>query len=189
MLNKSVARRYAEAIFSIAQEVQSVDSFESALKEVASLLEASSDLAEYMYHPLIPSRAKKETAEQLFAGKLSPMILDFIKLVIDKRRERYLVAISEEYISLADEARNIIKAELTTAMPLSDAEVEEITSKLSVSIGKNIRLQVKVDPSLLGGIKIRVGDRVIDASVAKKLAMLQSDMSKAKISTRIGVSE
>ncbi|MGE5455265.1 MAG: F0F1 ATP synthase subunit delta [Methylocystaceae bacterium] len=189
MLNKSVARRYAEAIFSIAQEVQSVDSFETELIEVASLLEASSDLAEYLYHPLIPARAKRETAEQLFADRLSSSILDFIKLVIDKRRERYLVAISEEYTTLADEARNIIKAELTTAMPLSDAEINEITTKLSASTGKNIRLQVKIDPSLLGGIKIRVGDRVIDASVAKKLAMLKSDMSKAKISTTIGVSE
>jgi len=181
MLNKTVARRYAEAFFAIAQERQQVDSLENELKSVAALLAEYEDLASFLYHPLIPPRNKVEVMDQLLANKLSPVTLDFVKLVIQKRRERYLVAISEEYTALADEARNIIKAELTTAKPLTEEAVAEIREKLSQSTGKTVRLDVKVDPSLLGGIKVRVGDRVIDASVAKQLTMLKEELSRAKV--------
>ena len=83
---------------------------------------------------------------------------------------------------MADEARNIKKAELISAMPVSDEDVKTLSDNLSRSTGKTIQLNLTIDPALIGGIKIRMGDKIIDASVTKKLEMLKKNLKTAKIS-------
>jgi len=103
-------------------------------------------------------------------------------MIIDKRRELYIATILEEYKAMADEARNIMKAELISAQEVPEEEVAGLAEKLSVSSGKKIQLKQVVDPSLIGGVKIRMGDKIIDATVAKKLQMLKEKLKKVKIS-------
>jgi F-type H+-transporting ATPase subunit delta len=182
MLNKSVARRYAEAYFSIAKEANKIDEYQIELGKIVQIIQETEGLAEYFAHPMIPSKEKKELANKLFAQAVSPLTLNFLLLVLDKKRQTYLDLIFKEFEEMADESRNIKKAELISAMAVSDEDVKTLSETLSRSTGKTIQLRLTIDPSMIGGVKIRMGDKIIDASVAKKLDMLKKSLKTAKIS-------
>jgi ATP synthase, F1 delta subunit len=182
MLNKSVARRYAEAFFSIASEANKIDDYQAELGKIVQSIKETEGLEEYFAHPLIPAKEKKDLASKIFTEAVSPLTLNFLLLIIDKKRETYLELILQEYEDMADESRNIKKAELISAMPVSEQDVQTLADNLSRSTGKTIKLDLTVDPSMIGGLKIRIGDKIIDASVAKKLEMLKKNLKTAKIS-------
>jgi len=182
MLNKSVARRYAEAFFSIAQEAGKIDDYQTELANIVQSIEEVEGLKQYFAHPLVPNLEKKDVAKQLFSSKVSAVTLNFLLMVLDKKRQTYLEVIFKEYEEMADESRNIKKAELISAMPVSDEDVKSLAETLSSSTGKTIQLELTIDPAMLGGVKIRMGDKIIDASVAKKLEMLKKNLKAAKIS-------
>lgn len=182
MLNKSVARRYAEAFFSIAREAGKVDEYQQELELVVRAIDETDLLKEYFAHLLIPAKEKKELASKIFAGQISQATLNFVSIIIDKKREAYLALITEQYTDMADEQRNILKAEMYSACEIPEGDVNELAERLSASTGKKVQLKPMVDPSLLGGIKIRIGDQIVDATVAKKLEMLKKAMKQAKIS-------
>lgn len=182
MLNKSVARRYAEAFFSIAQESGKVDQFQQELEKVVQIISETEHLQEYFDHLLIPPKEKKELIDKIFADQVSSLTLNFLSMIIDKRRGNYIALIVDEYKVMADETRNITKAELISAREVSEEDIKILAEKLSASTGKTVQLKLQVDPSLLGGVKIRMGDQVIDATVAKRLDMLKEQLKQVKIS-------
>lgn len=182
MLNKSVARRYAEAFFSIARESNKIDEYQAELEIVIQAIDEVEGMKEYLAHLLVPAKAKKELIQKIFAEQISTMTMNFLLMVIDKRRESYLEAIYKEYVDMADESRDIKKAELFAAREVPEQELEELAQKLSSSTGKKVILKLTVDPSLLGGVKIRMGDQIVDGTVAKKLQMLKENLKQAKIS-------
>lgn len=182
MLNKSVARRYAEAFFSLAQEANKIDEYQTEMEKILATLEEVPDLKSYLGHLLVPAKDKKDILVKIFAGQVSQMTLNFLLMVVDKRREGYLGVIVDEYKTMADEFRNITKADLISAKEIPTDEVEVLAGKLSASTGKVVQLRQVVDESLIGGVKLRIGDRIIDATVAKKLEMLKDQLKKIKIS-------
>lgn len=182
MLNRSVARRYAEAFFSIAQEQNKIDQFQQELEKLVQVIEETENLKEYLAHLLVPANEKKEMVAKIFTDQISSTTLNFLNVLIDKRREAYITTIAVEYRDMADESRNIAKADLIAAQEVSEEDVKMLAEKLSVSMGKTVQLKVSVDPSLLGGVKIRLGDQIIDGTVAKKLAMLKEQLKQVKIS-------
>lgn len=182
MLNKSVARRYAEAFFSIARENNKINDYQLELETVVKTIQEVDNLREYMNHLLIPVAAKKDVLKQLFAEQLSPVTLNFIMMIVEKKRETYIEVIIEEYKDMADEYRNIAKVELIAAKEVPEEDVQYLAEKLSASTGKTVQLNLKVDPTLLGGVKLRMGDQIIDGTVAKKLEMLKEQLIQAKIS-------
>ena len=182
MLNKSVGRRYAEAFFAIAQEQNKIDEFEKELADVVDVIMSHEDLKAFMFHVLIPPQEKKDILSRLFADRVSPNALSFLNLVIDKRRVDHLGVMFDEYRAMADESKNIIKAEVTSAKDVSEQDIAGLEKTLSEATGKKVRVTLTVDPSLIGGVKVRIGDRVIDASVVKKLDMLKSSLKRVKIS-------
>lgn len=181
MLNKSVGRRYAEAFFAIAQQ-NKIDEFEKELADVVDVIMSHEDLKAFMFHVLIPPQEKKDILSRLFADRVSPSTLSFLNLVIDKRRVDHLGVMFDEYRAMADESKNIIKAEVTSAKDVSEQDIAGLEKTLSEATGKKVRVTLTVDPSLIGGVKVRIGDRVIDASVVKKLDMLKSSLKRVKIS-------
>ena len=182
MLNKSVARRYAEAFFSIARETNKIDEFQQELEKIVSAINETESLKEYFAHLLIPAKAKKDVATKIFGGQLSQLTLNFLLMIIDKRRETYIGVITEEYKDMADESRGITKAELVTAVEVADEDVKTLAEKLSASMGKTVQLERKVDAALIGGLKLKIGDKIIDGTVAKRLQMLKDQLKQAKIS-------
>ncbi|NLB88132.1 MAG: F0F1 ATP synthase subunit delta [Syntrophomonadaceae bacterium] len=182
MLNKSVARRYAEAFFSIAQDHGKIDQYQQELELIVNTIKESDMLREYLGHLLIPAKDKKESITKIFGNNISQITLNFLLMVIDKKREVYIEAIVEEYKELADISRNIAKAELVSAQEVSEDELNTLAQKLSASTGKTVQLKQILDPSLIGGVKLRIGDQIIDGTVAKKLEMLKTQLLQVKIS-------
>lgn len=182
MLNKSIARRYAEAFFFIAQEKHDVEGLQKELALVVETIKSFPELKAVLDHVLIPPAEKREVLAKVLGGSVSGTTLNFLSLVIDKRRAPYLEAIYEEYMNMADEDRNILKADFISARPVANQDIIELEKALSSATGKSVRLKPAVDSALIGGVRIRVGDRVIDASVVKRLELLRSSLKNVKIS-------
>jgi F-type H+-transporting ATPase subunit delta len=173
MSNRSLARRYAQALFLSSQEKNLLDEVEAELKMVVESIRGSEDLSKIIDRELIPAEEKKALMVKVFSGKISSQTMNFIKLVLDKKREKHLQEILSEFTALADTARNMLEAEVTTAAELSPQQQELLIKGLSSHTGKEVRLKINVDPSLLGGVMIKIGDKVYDGSARQQLQSLR----------------
>ncbi|MEN6412124.1 MAG: F0F1 ATP synthase subunit delta [Veillonellales bacterium] len=176
MLVEQLAQKYAQAVYELAAENNLLEQVETELQMVGETIEDNPDLAIFLYHPQVLAAAKKETVSRIFKQELSEMVHTFLLLLIDKRREAILPAIVREYCNLSNAARNIAEAEVTTAKPLSDAEHAALADKLSAVTGKNMVLKTSIDPRLLGGVIVKMGDKLIDGSVVRQLEMLKTTL-------------
>lgn len=173
MSNRSLARRYAQALFLSSQEKDMLNEVEAELKMVVKTIEDSEQLAAIINRDVISPDAKKALLVKVFDGKISSQTMNFLKLVIDKHREKYLQEMLVEYIVLANTARNMLEAEVWTAAELSPRQEEQIKKSLSDFTGKEVLLKIELDPSLLGGVVIRIGDKVYDGSARQQLQSLK----------------
>lgn len=173
MIERRIVRRYAAALFAAASRADAVDVVESDLGLVSLTVQSSPALWEAITSPIIPPDKKRAIFDELFKDKVHAVTLSYLTLLVDKRREEALVRTEEEYILLANEARGIVQAEATTAKALDEAEQAQLAAKLSQTTGKQVELVCKVDPAVLGGVLVRIGDRVIDGSVKGQLEALR----------------
>ena len=186
MLENAVARRYAQAFFDIAKDKNLVDQLETELNTVVDTINANEELKKVMDHQLISPVEKKNIIEKIFTGEISELTVNLLDVVIDKYRATYISAIYDEFVSYANETRNMADALVKTAVVLKDDDLETIKSKLAAITGKIIRLQSEVDPSLIGGVMARIGDKVIDSSLAGRLRKLKESLLQIEVK-EIGV--
>lgn len=182
MIDKTIARRYAQAFFAIAREQGRIEQFEKELQLVVDTVAANVELAQVVGHQLIEPDKKKELFEQIFGGRVAQDTMNFVKLVCDKRRERYLQQMLREYIVFADVARNVVAATVKTAKELSPHHYQSIKEKLSQMTGKDVRLDTQVDADLVAGVVVKIGDRVYDGSLANRLQDLKAQLTKVHFS-------
>lgn len=173
MIRGAIAGRYAQALYEIAAQEKKVDDLEQELLAVEQLLKQHPDLRKILLHPQITPVAKKELLKKLFEGRLSEITGNFLALLIDHRRESFLGDIVAEFVAIANAARNIITAQVTSAVELSDKEKSSMAKVLNQAAGKKVLVSYVVDPHLIGGVVVRMGDRVIDGSVRTRLASLR----------------
>jgi F-type H+-transporting ATPase subunit delta len=181
VLSKSVARRYAAAFFEIARDNKQLGEMEAQLQNLFDIINDNRELKRVFYHRLIKESDKKSVVKDIFSSRISPVLLNFIYLLIDKKREVYLEQIKLQYIDMANVARNILDVSVTSAIELSAKDIKGLQDRLAELTGKNIRLKTVVDPKIIGGLVIRVGDRIIDGSITKRLQMLKNNLNKAKL--------
>jgi len=173
VIERRIVRRYASALFGAASKADAVDAVESDLGLVGYVLESSPALWDAMVSPIIPPAKKREILGDIFEGKVHKITLAYLGLLADKRREEALRQTESEYVILANEARGIVQAEVTSATPLDEDQEARLVAKLSATTGKQIQLAKRVDPSAIGGVLVRIGDTVIDGSVRGQLAALR----------------
>ena len=181
MLDQKVARRYAEAVFALAKEQNQIDLYQQQLNLVLDSLEAVPEFKSYFYNFIVPVEEKKDILKKIFQQDLSENLLNFLFLLVDKRREANLAGIAAEFADIADESRNIKKADLYTAAEIPKKELKALETRLNKATGKKILLNPHVDPALLGGIKLRIGDRIVDATLKKRLQLLNAAMKKKQV--------
>jgi F-type H+-transporting ATPase subunit delta len=181
MLTNPIAQKYAQAIYEIACDKNMLEQVEEQLKMIAATLSETSDLPKFLYHPLVQAKAKHELIAKVFAQEVADFVYTFLLLLVDKRRETLLPDIIREFNLLANQARNIVEADVTVAMPLQEAEQLALARKLGAITGKNVLLHVSVDERILGGVIVKIGDKLIDGSVARQLHMLQSALSQTPV--------
>lgn len=172
-----LAGRYANALFELAQDQKALDTVSADLASLRKALETSPDLARLVKSPAFSAddhaKALKAILGQMKAGELTTK---FILLLAQKRRLFALTGIIKAYESQVAKSRGETEAEVTAARALNDAEIAELKSALKSKLGKEPRLHTKVDPSLLGGLVVKVGSRMIDSSLRTKLDGLRAAM-------------
>ena len=168
MTNTAVAKRYAEALFDVAKGKNLIDAVESELKGIADVLSAHPELGAILTSPSISVDVKKQQIKDLFGGRVSDIVLNFLQLLFDARRQEIITAVYSEYVRLTDAHHARIKAHVETAVPLTEDELNSLKSKLGAN-GKTVELSTVVNPALVGGARVRVGDRVFDYTVVGQL--------------------
>jgi len=176
MISGAVARRYAQALYDIAIDTNALDSFEAELKVLTDGIEQYPEIQKVLYNPRISPEDKKDLMKQVFTGQFSDLIQNFLDMVIDRRRQNFIIDIYKEFQLLADNSRNIVEAQVKSAIELRESQQNQLQNNLSKLTGKSIRLVAEVDPSLIGGVVVKIGDRVIDGSVAGRLAKLRETL-------------
>ncbi|MGI6294775.1 MAG: F0F1 ATP synthase subunit delta [Armatimonadota bacterium] len=176
MIERRVVRRYAAALYNAASKAGVVDAVESDLGLVSFTVESSPALRELMFTPIVPRKKKQEILADIFQGKIQDVTLAYLNLLIEKNREDALALTEAEYVGLANEARGVVQAEVISAVELDEAQQKRLVKKLNAVTGKKIELATKVDPDVIGGVIVRIGDRVIDGSIRGQLAELKAHL-------------
>ena len=175
MIDRRIVRRYAAALFDRARAAGMVDLVESDLGLITYSFETIPRLEEAITSPLIPAAKKREIVTSIFRGKINEITLFYLYLVIDNRREEVVKDTEGEYIRLANEARGIVAAEVTSAVALTDDELAALKARLSEYTGRRVEMSTSVDPSIIGGLVVRIGDTVMDGSIAGHLRRMRDE--------------
>jgi F-type H+-transporting ATPase subunit delta len=171
------AKRYARAIFEIAQEHRELDKWQSDLKKFSALTSIP-EFVVVMDNPNFVFEDKRRLLVQQ-VKEVNPLALNLAYLLINCGNLNLISQIAAEYQSLLDNYRGIEKAEVTTAVPLEGAGKSLLSQHLEALTGKKIVMNLKVDPDIIGGIIIRTGGKLIDGSTASRLIALKDDLAKA----------
>lgn len=176
-IHGAVAERYSQALFELAEEKGVLDAAAADLQTLLALLAESRDLRRLVASPVI-SRADQEKAVLALAAKagFGALVANFLGLLARNRRLFVAGAIARAFLARLARRRGEIKAEITSAVPLSAEQTEAIASALKTYVGGNVGLDAHVDPSLLGGLVVKVGSRMVDNSLRTKLQHLKIAM-------------
>ncbi len=167
----AAARRYARAIFEVAQQDGQVAEWGRRVADVRDLL-SNDDVAAVVTNPTI-AVAERMALISAAPHELDPEATNLAKLLIESNRVADVDAVADEYERLADEDAGRVRATVTTAVELTTADRDRVAGELSKRLGKEVRMDVVVDPRILGGMKLQYGDRLVDASVSTKLQQLR----------------
>lgn len=168
------SKRYAQALFQLAQEQGTVDAWLGQLRQAQSALADPAVIA-YLGSPRVPLEQKMELVAQLLAG-LDRFVVNTIGLLISRRSFSILPNVAGEYAALLDISRGRVQATATSAVQLSEEQRSRLGGLLSQMIGKEVVLGLREEPSLIGGIVVKVGDQVIDGSVRTRLQLLRRQL-------------
>lgn len=178
MASDPVVRGYAEALFQLARAEESVDRVEEELTRLKNGLESSAEVKEFMSNLQISPEGKKSALFQIFGEKISTITLNWINLVIDQGRQRRLPNIIEAFFTLAQESREKVTAEVVTSVPLSEDLIQRLEKELSRASKKQVFLKPMVDESILGGVIVKIENKIIDGSVKHRLEEMKQEMVK-----------
>jgi F-type H+-transporting ATPase subunit delta len=176
-IRASLAGRYASALFDLARDERQIDSVSRSLEAVRSTLETSPEFKAVATSPLIDrAEAGKAVSATAAALKLDPTTSNFLSVVARNGRLRQLPEIIRIFGRLAAEHRGETTAEVTSARPLDDDQLSAVKQQLRGRAGRDVNIDARVDPSILGGIVVRLGSQMIDASIRTKLNTLAQAM-------------
>lgn len=173
-----VSKTYASALFEVAIENNQLDQFREELNFVLDTFEKYPEFYRFYVTPQISKEEKKQVLQEVFKGRLSIEVLNFFKIILDKRRTNDLNGIVKKYIQLVNAHQSIIEGIVITAIPLKNEDKMRLEKKLSTMTNKKIQLKNEVDPSIIGGILVRIGDKVIDGTIQSRLNELQKDLAQ-----------
>lgn len=179
---KLVSKTYGDALFEVAAESGSLDAYWEEAKSVKTAIDENQELFKLMSHPKIVKEEKVKIIEDIFAGKISGELVGLLKMIVEKDHFEEVDAVLEYFDSRVKEFKNIGTAYVTTAMELSDAQKAAVEKRL-LETTKYVKFEMHyaVDSAIIGGMIIRIGDRVVDSSVRTKLYDLTRELSKIQL--------
>lgn len=183
MSSNVATRRYAQAIFDIGQSL-GAEKREQIGKDLGILkeyLDVSPELASFFANPIFSEEEKQKVIDSLVAkGGIDETVKNFCLLLLEKGRLPNLGPIASVYRAMLDEEEGIVRSEVTTAVELSTARQAEIKSKLETQIGKKLALQFSVDPSIIGGLILKIDDKALDGSLKAQINILKGNIKRGE---------
>ncbi|MCT4619024.1 MAG: F0F1 ATP synthase subunit delta [Marinisporobacter sp.] len=173
-----VERTYAEALFEVAVEGNHLEKYKEEMAFVLDVFKNYPDFYRLYNTPQISKDEKKNIIEEAFKEKISTEMMNFLKILLDKRRTSHIEGIGKVFKKLANDYSNIIEGTVTTVVPLKGEEKTYLEKKLSSMTGKFIKLENIVDPSIKGGVLVKIGDKVIDGTIQRRLNAMQKDLAQ-----------
>jgi F-type H+-transporting ATPase subunit delta len=176
MRDATIARNYAEVLLILARTANDLNGWGETFNEVATAIQEETRLKNFMAAPQIAAVEKNAVLEKAFGGKLPRPMLRFLQKLVLNRRQMLIPAIAVEYGNLVDEAEGRVHAQVTVARDTSNADRDAIATQLGRATGKTVVPHLFVNSAILGGVVVRIGDRVMDGSVRKRLSSLRSQL-------------
>ena len=175
----SVPGRYASALFELALEQSQLKPVENDLNSIQAMLDESSDLMRMVRSPVFSADDQLKAVDALLGqAGIGGLALNFVKLIVRNRRLFALPDMIKAFRTLAAGARGEVEADVASATALNDSQLQALKETLKASIGKDVQINASVDPSLLGGLVVKVGSRMIDSSLRTKLSTLKLRMKE-----------
>lgn len=175
-----VAEPYAQALLSLAQSSDATDQIADDVNSLLNLINESEDLRSSLISPILEADEKKSLLKRLFEGQIHPYTLNFLLLLADKRRLSFFESIGQEFQKQLRALRNTVVAEVTSAVELTDEQKEAIRQKvLATTQAREVEMVTSVDPDVLGGVIIKVGSQIYDASLRGQLRRIGARLTAA----------
>ncbi|MCR3758385.1 F0F1 ATP synthase subunit delta [Clostridium felsineum] len=171
-------RRYALALYEVGEERQKLEEYINDFNDIVGLLKTNQDVIQVVNHPQVSTSEKKKIFMEIFKGKIDEKLLNFLLLLIEKKRIHDAEGILSQLNIISLEKHNKVIADVKTVIPLTEVEKTTLTSKLSAKYNKTVILKEIIDKSIIGGVYVRVGDDVIDGTVKFKLDSMKKLMLK-----------
>ena len=179
---KLISKTYGDALFELAVEQGKVDALLKEIEQLQHVLSENEEFGRLMNHPKIIKEEKIQVAKNVFEGRMSDELLGFLTIIISKDRYRDIDAILDYFVAEVKQYKGIGVATVTTAGPLRVEQRMNIEQRLLDTTGyKKMEMNYVVDKSLIGGMVIRIGDRVVDSSISTKLNELQKELLKVQL--------
>ena len=176
--NKLVSERYAQALLELVSDNLSKEDILKELLDITESVKGSGDLNKVMTSTVISDDEKKNVISKLFENTTNKVILNFLKLLVDKNRFSMLESITKEYKNEINRLNNLLSINVTSAIDLTEDEKSAIKDKLSNILNKNIELEWATNPDIIAGLVFEVGDNIIDNSLRHKLQDLSRNIMK-----------
>ena len=173
----TVARPYAEALFKAALERNALGAVAEGLAFVAAA-ERDEQMRSALGNPKVSAKQKKELLAAVAGERVSPELSNLLSILVDNHREVLVGSIHTQFEELKNEHEKVLRARITSAQPLTDAQRTEIVGALERRYGKKVEAELEVDPQLLGGARVQVGDQVTNASVRDALAQMAAALTR-----------
>jgi F-type H+-transporting ATPase subunit delta len=172
---ETAARRYAEAAFEVALAADELDRWQADLRTTAAIL-GRQDVERVVDNPAMPVEKRLDIVRALLEDRVSAGLLRLVALLVERGRVRLLPRVSDEFTRLLNAERGIVTATVTSAVPLTPDEEAAVRARAEALAGGDVELRTAVDPELLGGITLRIGDRLLDASIRGRLERLRAEL-------------
>lgn len=181
MNSADIASRYARALFHLGSSKEEREGQLNELNQIKSILDQTPEVMQFFIAPQIPLEQKEKVLESSFKNRIESSVLSFLALLLDRRRFQYFQEIVEKYDLLVKAELGILEGKLVTAVPAEENLVTALKQKLQKIYNKELILSKEVDPELLGGGILHVGDQLIDFSLRGKLDRLKDDLYKTPV--------
>jgi F-type H+-transporting ATPase subunit delta len=179
--NETIARNYAATLFDLAQRHEGLEAFAGGMDMVVGLLDQNRKFKVFLETPRIADRDKKALLMKVFGEDLPRPLLNFLQVVIDKRRQRVLGDIGQEFRALLDEKMGRVHVSVVVARALDSDAIQQLSQKLSALLGKDAIPHIRVKPEILGGVRLRSGDTVYDGTLRRRIKQLRRQLLSAEL--------
>lgn len=182
MTDRVVASRYAQALVGLVSDLKELDRFDEDIEFIKDLLNKDDVFRKFFLSPRVLPKNKKDLIKNVFSDKLSPEVINMLLLIIDKHRENIIFEFAQRFDELSDELRGVETGKVITAVPIEDENFNLLEQKVQKFSGRKITLLREVDPAIIGGVILWLGNKVIDGSIRYRLETLKKDLLELKTS-------